>query len=180
MNQSRISVRYARALFQSALERKELDRIGRDMMVIKDTCKIPEVKEVLDNPVIMPSKKIRALRSLFGAELHELTLSLVDLVVRNGREQYLPAIARMFSQETRRHRGITESVLTTAVPVEPRIRKQVEEMIENMFSTRVDLKTNIDESIIGGFILKVEDSYIDASVRNKLRKIKRELISGSL
>ena len=86
----------------------------------------------------------------------------------------------MFNQETKRHRGITESVLTTAVPVDPGIRKQVEEMIEKMFNTRVELKTNIDESIIGGFILKVEDSYIDASVRNKLRKIKHELISGSL
>jgi len=180
MNESRISVRYARALFQSALERNELDRINSDMIVVKDTCNIPEVKEIIDNPVIMPSKKINLLHSLFGKELHELTLSLVDLVVRNGREQFLPAIARMFNQETKRHKGITESVLTTAVPVDTRVSKQVEDIIADMFKTKVDLKTNVDESIIGGFVLKVEDNFIDASVKNKLRKIKRELLSGSL
>jgi len=180
MNESRISVRYARALFQSALERNELDRINSDMIVVKDTCNIPEVKEIIDNPVIMPSKKINLLHSLFGKELHELTLSLVDLVVRNGREQFLPAIARMFNQETKRHKGITESVLTTAVPVDTRVSKQVEDIIADMFKTKVDLKTNVDESIIGGFVLRVEDNFIDASVKNKLRKIKRELLSGSL
>lgn len=179
MNQSRISVRYARALFQSALEKNLLDRISRDMMIVKDTCKIPEVKEILDNPVIMPSKKANALQKLFGDELHELTRSLIDLVVKNGREQYLPAIARMFNQQTKKHKGITESVLTTAVPVDPRIREQVEEMIENTFKAKVDMQTNIDESIIGGFILKVEDNFIDASVRNKLRKIRQELINGT-
>lgn len=180
MNESRISVRYARALFQSALEKNELDRINRDMILVKETCSIPEVREILDNPVIMPSRKINVLHSIFGKELHELTLSLVDLVVRNGREQFLPAIARMFNQETKKHKGVTESVLTTAVPVDPQITKQVEEIIEKMFSTKVDMKTNVDESIIGGFILKVEDNFIDASVRNKLRKIRRELMSGSL
>ncbi|NLJ42546.1 MAG: ATP synthase F1 subunit delta [Bacteroidales bacterium] len=180
MNESRISVRYARALFMSALEKNELDRINSDMIVVRDTCNIPEVREILDNPVIMPSRKIKIFQGLFGKELHELTLSLIDLVVRNGREQYLPAIARMFNQQTKRHKGITESVLTTAVPVDPQTSKQVEDMIADMFKTKVDMKTNVDESIIGGFVLKVEDNFIDASVKNKLRKIKRELLSGSL
>jgi F-type H+-transporting ATPase subunit delta len=53
-------------------------------------------------------------------------------------------------------------------------------MIANIFKTRVDLKENIDNSIIGGFILKIEDDYIDASVRNKLRKIRKELNAGSM
>jgi F-type H+-transporting ATPase subunit delta len=180
MNESRISVRYARALFQSALDIKELDRINQDMIVILETCSIPEVREILDNPVIMPSRKTQILHNIFGKDINKLTLSLIDLVVKNGREKYLAAIARMFVKETRKHKGITESVLTTAVKVSPAITKQVTDMIGDYFTTKVDLKTNIDESIIGGFVLKIEDNYIDASVRNKLRKIKRALISGSL
>jgi F-type H+-transporting ATPase subunit delta len=180
MNESRISVRYARALFQSALDRNELDRINQDMTVILETCTIPEVREILDNPVIMPSKKAEILHTIFGKDLHKLTLSLVDLVVKNGREKYLAAIARRFVHETRKHKGITETVLTTAVTVDPKLMKQVTDMIGSFFKTKVDLKTTIDESIIGELVLKIEDNYIDASVRNKLRKIKRELVSGSL
>ena len=63
--------------------------------------------------------------------------------------------------------------------VDPELKKKVSDLIEKLFDTRVDLKENIDESIIGGFILKVEDNYVDASIRNKLRKIKLELVTGT-
>jgi F-type H+-transporting ATPase subunit delta len=178
MNESRISVRYSRALFQSALDKKIPDTINQDMILVKDFCAVPEVKEFLSNPVIRPSKKIEILHNLMGKDLHELTLSLIDLVVKHGREKYLPAIARMFIHETKKYNGITESVLTTAVKVDLEIKKQVSDMIANLFKTKVDLKEIIDESVIGGFILKIEDNYIDGSVRKKLRKIKNELSAG--
>lgn len=81
--------------------------------------------------------------------------------------------------DTKEHNGITESVLTTAVKIDPEIKNQVSGLIKKIFKTKVDLKENIDDSIIGGFILKVEDNYIDASIRNKLRKIRAELTTGS-
>ena len=179
MNESRISVRYARALFQSALDRKILYTINHDMILIRELCSMPEVRELLSNPVIPPSRKSLIFHELIGRDVDGLTMSLIDLVVRNGRERYLPAIARVFIHNTREHNGITESILTTATTVNPEIRRQVSELIEKLFSTKVDLRENIDESIIGGFVLKIEDKYIDASVRNKLRKIKKELCSGS-
>jgi F-type H+-transporting ATPase subunit delta len=180
MNESRISVRYARALFQSALEKKILDRINRDMVLVKETCSIPVMKELLSNPVITPKKKSEIFHDLLEKELHSMTLALIDLVIKNGREKYLPSIARAFVLDTKKHKGITESVLTTAVKVDPRVKDQISNMIEDLFKTKVDLKEVIDDTIIGGFILKVEDNYIDASVRNKLRKIKKELTPGSM
>jgi F-type H+-transporting ATPase subunit delta len=178
MNDSRISVRYSRALFQAALENKILERINQDMILIKDICSKPEVKEILSNPVIRPSKKTEILNSLLVKDVHKLTLSLIGLVVKNGREKFLPAIARVFVHTTMKHNDITESLLTTAVKVDPVIKKQITDMITGHFKTKVDLKENIDETIIGGFILRVDDSYIDASVRNKLRKIRNDLGVG--
>jgi F-type H+-transporting ATPase subunit delta len=177
MNESRISVRYSRALFQSALDKKILDRINRDMILINEICHLPEMKELLTNPVIRPSKKSEILHYLLKKDFHKLSLSLIDIVVKNGRERYIPAIARVFVHETMKYNGITESLLTTAVKVDPVIKKQVSDLIANLFKTKVDLKENIDKTIIGGFILKVDDSFIDASIRNKLRKIRKELVS---
>jgi F-type H+-transporting ATPase subunit delta len=178
MNDSRISVRYSRALFQSALENKILERINRDMILLKDVCANPEIKEFLSNPVIRPSKKTEILENLLSKDVHKLTLSLIGLVVKNGRERFLPAIARVFVHDTMKYNDITESLLTTAVKVDPDIKKQISDLIANLFKTKVDLKETIDETIIGGFILRVDDSYIDASVRNKLRKIRKELGVG--
>jgi len=178
MNDSRISVRYSRALFQAALDNKILERINRDMILLKDVCANPEIKEFLSNPVIRPSKKTEILENLLSKDVHKLTLSLIGIVVKNGRERFLPAIARVFVHDTMKYNDITESLLTTAVKVDPDIKKQISDLIANLFKTKVDLKETIDETIIGGFILRVDDGYIDASVRNKLRKIRKELGVG--
>jgi len=179
MNESRISVRYAKALFLSALEKDILDRINQDMIQVKEISSLPDVKTILANPVIRPSRKTTILHGLFEKDLHQLSMGLIDLTVKNGRERYIPSIARVFIHETKNYKGITESALTTAVKVDPEIKKQVSALIEKLFSTKVDLKENIDDSIIGGFILRVDDNYIDASVRTKLRKIRAELVSGT-
>jgi F-type H+-transporting ATPase subunit delta len=179
MNDSKISVRYARAIFQSALEKKILDKVYQDMIFISEVCKIPETQEFLRSPIIFPSKKEAIFHSILGGNVEKISLSLIDLIVKNGRESFIPAIARNFIHETKKFNGITDSVLTTAVKVDDKVRKQITDMITDVFKTKVDLKENIDPEIVGGFILQIDDSYIDASVRNKLRKIKKELIGKS-
>jgi F-type H+-transporting ATPase subunit delta len=77
-----------------------------------------------------------------------------------------------------KYRGITESLLTTAVKVDSKVKNQISELISSVLGTKVELKEKIDKDIIGGFILRIDDNYIDASIKNKLRKIKKELKSG--
>jgi F-type H+-transporting ATPase subunit delta len=179
MNQSKISVRYSRALFQSALEKKIIDIVNQDMIFILEICRLPEMKEFLNSPIIVPSKKTEILHKILGNNLDELTLSFIDLVVKNGRERSIPAIARVFIHDTMKYNGITETVLTTAVKTDPAIRKQISDLISGLFKTKIDLKEIVDETIIGGFIMKIEDNYIDASVRTKLAKIRKELTTST-
>ncbi|OFY67903.1 MAG: ATP synthase F1 subunit delta [Bacteroidetes bacterium RBG_13_43_22] len=180
MNDSKISVRYSRALFQSALEKKMLERVFEDMDYVRQVCAVAEVRELLHSPVIVPSKKTKILHAVFGKELCSLTYSLIDMVITNGRESYLPAIARVFMSNTMKYNGITETVLTTAVKVNDKTKKQISGLVSSAFKTKVELKEVIDKDIIGGFILRIDDRLIDASVRNKLRKIGKELKSTTL
>jgi F-type H+-transporting ATPase subunit delta len=180
MNDSKISVRYSKALFQSALEKDILDKVNQDMIFISEICKNPEAKELLQSPIIVPSKKSSVFHALLEGNVEEITLSLIDLVIKNGRESFLPGIAMNFVHATMKYKGITESILTTAMKVDAKLRKQITELISEIFKTRVQLEEIVDPDIIGGFILKVDDSYIDASVRNKLRKIRKEITSVAL
>jgi len=175
MNDSKISVRYSRALFQLAIDKKLLDEVSKDMVLISEVCLTPEAKELIHNPVIRPSKKSSIFHALFDGNVEGITLSLIDLVIQNGRESFLPAIARVFIHETMKYHGVTETYLTTAVGVDSEVKKEISDLVAEIFSTKVDLRENIDPDIIGGFILRVDDKYIDASVRNKLRKISKEL-----
>ena len=179
MNESKISVRYARALFQSALEKNILDRVYEDMILVSEICKIPETKEFLNSPIIVPSRKEAIFHGILGNSVENITLSLIDLTVRNGRESFVPAIARVFIHETKKYKGITETVLTTAIAVDDKVKKQIADLIKSNFNTKVELRENINPDIIGRFILQVDDNYIDASIRNKLRKISKVLV-GSL
>ena len=123
MNDSKISVRYSRALFQSALEKKILDKVNQDMIFISELCKKHETKEFLNSPIIVPSKKTEIFHKMLEGNVEKITLSLLDLIVKNGRESFIPAIARVFVHETMKYKGITESVLTTAIKVDDKDKK---------------------------------------------------------
>jgi F-type H+-transporting ATPase subunit delta len=150
------------------------------MILISEVCKVPEAKEFLHSPVIYPSKKQAILHKMFGDSVQKITLSLIDLAVKNGRESYIPAIARVFIHETKKYKGITESVLTTAVKVDDKVKKELTDLVSGVFKTKIELEENINPEIVGGFILRVDDKYIDASIRNKLRKIRKELMGSPI
>jgi F-type H+-transporting ATPase subunit delta len=154
---------------------KILDKVNQDMILISEICKVPETKEFLHSPIIVPSKKTSIFHNILGDNVEKITLSLIDLVVKNGRERYLPSIARVFIYETMKYKGIKETFLTTAVSVNSEVKKQITNLVSEVFNTKVELKEIIDKDILGGFILQVDDNYIDASIKNKLRKIKKEL-----
>jgi len=180
MNDSKISVRYSRALFQSALENGILSEVDKDMRLILEVCRVPEVTDFLKSPIIVPSKKTEILHKLFGENVRKITLSLIDIVVKNGRESSLPAIARVFIHETLKYNGVTDSVLTTAVKVDDEVRERIVKLIEEIFKTKISLSDIVDPDIIGGFVLRIGDNYVDASIRNKLRKVQKELKAGSV
>lgn len=180
MNESKISVRYSKALFDLALEKNILDSVSRDMLFISEICKLPDAKELLASPVIEPSQKSNVLHKILEGNVEKATLSLIDLVIKNGRANFIPAITRVFVAKTMKYKGITKSTLTTAVEIDSKVKQQIIDMISVTFKTKVELEENIDPAIIGGFILKVDDNYIDGSVRNKLKKIKKELIGGAM
>jgi len=180
MNESKISVRYSRALFELAKEKNILDKVCQDMLFISEICKLPEAKELLASPVIKPSRRSDILSKMLENNVDNTTLSLIDLVVKNGRANFIPAIARVFVDETMKYKGITKSTLTTAAPITPKVKQQITDMITSVFKTNVEFEENIDSEIIGGFILKVDDNYLDASVRTKLRKIKKELVGNAM
>jgi F-type H+-transporting ATPase subunit delta len=178
MNESRIAVRYARALFQSALDKGILDKVNYDMITVDALCRMEEIKDLITSPIIKPSKKQKVFSKLLAGNVENITLSMVTLVIRNGREKFIPAITRVVRSEIMKSRGITETYLKTAVPADESIKKTVAELVAELFKTRVDLKEDVDKDIIGGFILRIDDNYFDASIRNKLRKIRIELSAG--
>ncbi|HSL86256.1 MAG TPA: F0F1 ATP synthase subunit delta, partial [Bacteroidales bacterium] len=75
MNDSKIPVRYARALFRSALEKNIIEKVNNDLEFVSDVCILPEFKEILENPVIKASDKKRVFAKLFEGRVEKITMS---------------------------------------------------------------------------------------------------------
>ncbi len=174
MNSSKIAVRYAKALFDLALEHDQIDGVYTDMKSVSRLCVMEEVREVINNPVIPKQKRKEIVIALTGDKTSKLTVDFISLMFSHDRGEYLADAARNFIDLTRRHRGIREVTLTTAVPAGPELKNEMAALITGSDAGSIEFNDNVDESIIGGFILRVDDAYIDASVRNKLNRFKKE------
>lgn len=178
MNESKIAVRYSKALFLSALEKKELEEVREDMLFVLRLSGMEDFRHIIESPVIANSKKREIMTALFKKNISATSFSLVTLAVNNNRESYLPGIARCYIDRADRHKGITKVMLRTAVPIDSSNRDRVRGIIEEDLDTTTDMQEIVDSEIAGGYILKIEDKYIDASLKTQLRKIRDELIKG--
>jgi F-type H+-transporting ATPase subunit delta len=111
--------------------------------------------------------------------LNPLTLEFIDLLVKNNRLPFVEGIARKFNERYKAYKGITEVRLTTVSPLDKAVQKNILKHIVFKINQKVSLEEIIDPEIIGGFIIKIEDEQVDASVKTRLNKIKKELVKNS-
>ena len=175
MNESKISVRYAKALFLLAVDRNLIDETREDMEYILELTSLEEVKEMINNPVIAEEVKHRALEELTRDKLNDPSFKLLQLVLENNREMFLPGIARSYMGQADRYRGVTRAKLTTAFPADAKTIEKVRTLLEKESEGEVVLSLETDSSLTVGFLLRIGDRFIDGSVRTQLSNIKREL-----
>jgi len=179
MNESKITVRYAKALFGLAKEGNSLEAVKNDMLLLGECIhEVPELQFVISSPVIKVSEKIRLFNEVFKAAFHELTSSFVNLLLEKRREEYLAGIARYFITLMKADQGIRSADLITALPLDANLRDALKKYIAKRFNAQVEMHESVDEKLIGGFILRVDDQQIDASISTKLERIKSALIQS--
>lgn len=173
---TRAAIRYAKALLSLALSEKKADKVNDDMKLIANTIsENKELAQMLSNSVIKTDVKKSALIAIFP-KLHKLTSGLFDLLISNKRVDILQAVAEKYSTLFDEHNGKEVAKVITAVPLTKALEEKVLAKVKELTSKTVALESIVDESIIGGFILTIGDKQFDASIYNKLNKLKREFI----
>lgn len=181
MNQSKISVRYAKALFQLALEKNKLEDIRKDVVLISQSLKeYDQFRLYLKSPVVKPSQKFTLMKDIFKSSISELSLNFLGLLVQNKREIHLEDISRQFLAVYGKHKGIKAAVITTAVPLDEAIRSKLHQLLSSTYKAEIDLVVHQDPTILGGFVLKIGDQQYDASVASGLKRMKTALLNESV
>jgi F-type H+-transporting ATPase subunit delta len=172
--ESRAVVRYVKSLLGLAEERNVLDEVHNDMLLFSKVCdQNPEFVVILKSPVIRHDLKRQILDKVFSGKVNALTLAFFNIITKKNREPLLQSIAREFHRAYNTYKGIGKATVTTAFAIDSGLRDQIESMVKKISKTdKIELEEKIDAEMIGGFVLKVGDRQIDASLRSKLNSLK--------
>lgn len=199
MNTGIIATRYATALLKLVEETGSGELVAAQVQVIEKALdEVPDFRRAVDDPAVAAVRKISlfeaSLKDSMAQELHKF----LELLIRNGRIGDVRLVLTTFVTEYYRSRHIKRARLVVAdpalldpeptpsdpVPVEgplrqaqrPALESRLRDLVEKQTGCRLILKTEVNPSLIGGFVFEVEDTVLDASVSRQLDFIRRQFI----
>jgi F-type H+-transporting ATPase subunit delta len=174
MEGTKTATRYAKSFLDLALEQGTLEKAYTDMKFIAEVCKDNhELLVFLKSPIIKTDKKKEILAAIFKGKLDKMTEAYIQLITSKKREMYLAQIAEEFLTQYNIKKQILKAVVTTANGIDDATRSKVMEIVKGTGHSDVILEERIDKELIGGFIIRVGDKQIDASIARQLNNLKR-------
>ena len=172
--------RYAKALFNIALKRKEFRKWQCDLRTLACLAGDVTLSGLLRDPEVDYDTKARVLHERCPL-LDPLAIRVVCVLARQGRLDMIGNISEEYRRLVDHYLGmeaVEDAEVITAIPLDNEDRLMLAQRITDIFGKSIVLKPKVDPSIIGGIIIKVGDELIDGSVRGKLEALKKDVISG--
>ncbi len=175
MSEIRVAQRYAKSIMDLATEQNKLERIVEDMKTLQGVAKNRDFSLMLNSPIINTDKKLAILTALFGSNCDALTMSFFKLIATKGRENALPEIATAFLDEYKNLKGILSVKITSATALTEDVLSSLRSKILATASSvkEVDFQTAVNPSLIGGYVIEMGDTLLDASVSHSLSELKK-------
>ena len=177
MNTGAISMRYARALLMFANEAGVAADVYREALILSGNFRqVPELKAVLEKPMMSYENKLRILVQAAGGKVTKQLNKFFELVLNEKREKYLMGINQAFIDLYRKQEKIRVGKLTTAVPIAPEEVERIRQIVVNHAGGTAEFTTKVDPSIEGGFIFEINTYRLNASIADQMRRIKQQFI----
>jgi F-type H+-transporting ATPase subunit delta len=171
--------RYAEAAYQIATRDDSVDEFGAGLELAATMVGDDAVLGILRNPGRPLRQRTEVVDSLLSGRVPEPVLRLVGLLVERGRVDQLPHVAAEYRRMRNAERGIVAAVARTALPLSDDETATLKKKVAQMTGRTVDLRVEVDESLIGGLTVRVGDTLYDASVRGRLERLRERLVAGA-
>jgi F-type H+-transporting ATPase subunit delta len=177
MNTSQISVRYAKALLGYAEQMGREKEVYADALVaIKLIEGNKELLKTLQNPCLKLSDKESALNSLLHGKIDEVLFGFIRFMVVKHREAYVKHSLVVFRKCYRDKNNIVELLVETPTGISQEQTDKLKALVENKFNRVPEIEISIKPELIGGFILQIDDLFIDKSISGELKRFKKRLL----
>ena len=166
---------YARALFEAAREQGRIDVVQEELGdFVQSIREIPELRALLRDPQLDPRAKVSALEQILGGA-DELVRNFLLLVTERGRSSGLEEMKRDLDRLVAEEAGQLTLELTTAVELSDEEAGDIVRQIEAASGRKVEATRSVDGDLLGGVVLQVGSLRLDASLRGRLERLRREL-----
>lgn len=174
MEGTRVASRYAKSFIDLALEQGVLEQAFADMKFINSVCTSNHQFVVfLKSPIVKTDKKQEVLKTVFSGKLNKVTDAYIHLITAKKREMFLAEISEEFLNQYNTKKNILKAVVTTASGIDDATRKKVMEIVKGNSSSEVILEEKTNKDLIGGFIIRVGDKQVDASISRQINNLRR-------
>ena len=179
MDNGLIPHRYAKALYKLALEHNNAAVVYDEMKnVLAAFSNDPRLGKVLANPFVANEEKFQLLKAAAGDKVENDFLGFIKLILENRREEYAYQMALAYRDIYRKANKISQVRITTAVQLPEVEMNRLRTMVSNSFNdTKLEFSEFINPDLIGGFVIDVDDSRMDASISNELEQLRLNLLS---
>jgi len=169
---------YANALFEAARDQNKLEPVGEQLaQLVEAEGKVPELRELLRNPQLDPRARRAALDDVLAGS-DDLLRNFLLVLADKGRAGQLEEIAKEFERLVAEHEGVVHAELTTAVELSDDEAGKLLQQIERASGRKVEASRSVDPNLIGGIVLQVGSHRLDASVRGRLERLRRQLVTA--
>lgn len=176
-----IPQRYARALYKYALESDSTAAVYGEMKrVIGAYRENPQLGKVLANPFIAEEEKRRIMLAAAGPDTEECYDRFVSLVLEHNREDMFQLMSLAYRDEYRKANNISQVCITTAVTLSDDEMDRLRRLVADSYKdTKFEYTYKVDPAIIGGFVIDVDSTRLDASINGELEQLRQNLITGN-
>ena len=181
MDHGPIPHRHAKALYKFALEHGNTDRVYEEMKSVIDAFSSnPGMQKVLANPFVSRDDKAALLKTAAGEMVENDYLGFIKLILDMNREEYAWRMALAYRDIYRKINNISQVKVTTAVKFDDVEMDKLFNLVKKSFpASTLEISTAVDPDIIGGFIIDVDDSRMDASISNEIEQLRLKLLSNN-
>jgi ATP synthase F1 delta subunit len=166
---------YAEALFEVAKEKDNLDEIREELAQFADTlAESKEMQVFFFSPYFSSAEKKDGIRRVVDGADDEF-VNFLELLAEKHRMPVVFRIRRQFDDLWKRENRKIDVTVTSATELDDKVVKQIGQEIESQTGRSVELSSEVDDSILGGLVLQVGNMVLDASIRNRLEKLRKNI-----
>jgi F-type H+-transporting ATPase subunit delta len=170
--QGGVTKRYAKALFEVALKHGDIEGVEGELSFVQAVIEHhPTLLKILSHPLIPFHKKSEMLQKRFSNHVSELVMRFLELLQKRGRVGELKNILMHFKEMADDWRGILHVEVKSAVELTESELERIKEWASQLWGKKVIIKAGVDESIIGGLVIKAGDKLLDLSIKGAIESI---------